>query len=82
MALHIAYRLQGKNLPTYKSNSVNHKQYCIVVNSDTPLVKGQCKPRKKVYRWHSRYPTGLKSRTLREYIERDSVALVHVQIKR
>ena len=75
MAAHIAYRLQGKNTPTVKRNVVDHNQYCVVVNSDFTNVSGN-KLATKLFRWHTGFPGGLKSRTMKDYMKKDSVKMV------
>jgi len=78
MASHVAYRLQGKNLPSYKNNVVNHNQYCIIVNSDHTLVKDREKLRMKEYASHTGYPGGFKTIKLKNYLKENSPGLVFI----
>ena len=76
MAAHAAYILQGKNSPAVKRHLIDHKQYCIVVNSDQTLIKGHRKLITKIYRKHTGYPGGLKETKLKEFLKKDSELLV------
>lgn len=76
MASHVAYNLQGKNLPTFRSNSADHNQYCIIINSDSPLIKGKTKTKVNYSRRHTGYPGGLKEIKWKDFIIKDSPKFV------
>lgn len=67
LATEIADTLRGKNKPQYTPH-VDTGDFVIVVNADKVAVTGD-KLEAKVYHWHSGYPGGLKSRTLRQMLE-------------
>jgi large subunit ribosomal protein L13 len=68
MASEIATVLRGKHKPSF-SPHVDGGDFVIVVNCDRIVVTGNKLDSKRYYR-HSRYPGGLKSRTMREQMER------------
>ena len=68
LATQIADTLRGKRKPQYTPH-VDTGDFVIVVNAEKIHVTGQKLDQKMVYR-HSGYPGGLKTRTLREQLER------------
>jgi large subunit ribosomal protein L13 len=68
LATHIADVLRGKDKPAYTPH-VDTGDFVIVVNAEKVHVTGQKLDQKLYYR-HSGYPGGLRSRTLREQLER------------
>jgi large subunit ribosomal protein L13 len=68
LASEIAQVLRGKHKPSFTPN-VDSGDFVIVVNCDKFHVTGNRLDEKRYYR-HSRYPGGLKSRTMREQLER------------
>ena len=68
LATQIADVLRGKGKPAYTAH-VDTGDFVIVVNAEKVHVTGQ-KLDQKVYYRHSGYPGGLRSRTLREQLER------------
>ena len=68
LATQIADVLRGKGKPAYTAH-VDTGDFVIVVNAEKIHVTGQ-KLDQKVYYRHSGYPGGLRSRTLREQLER------------
>jgi len=73
MAAHCAYVLQGKNSPHLKRNLIDHNQYAIIVNCDTPMVKGNRKMERKKYYKHTGWSGGLKTYKMRELVKKDSI---------
>jgi large subunit ribosomal protein L13 len=68
LASEIAQILRGKHKPSFTPN-VDCGDFVIVVNCEKFHVTGNRMDDKRYYR-HSRYPGGLKSRTMREQLER------------
>ena len=68
LATQIADVLRGKGKPAYTAH-VDTGDFVIVVNAEKIHVTGQKLDQKLYYR-HSGYPGGLRSRTLREQLER------------
>jgi large subunit ribosomal protein L13 len=68
LATQIADVLRGKDKPAYTPH-VDTGDFVIVVNAEKVRVTGQ-KLDQKVYYRHSGYPGGLRSRSLREQLER------------
>lgn len=79
LATQIADVLRGKNKPQYTPH-VDTGDFVIVVNADKIAVTGN-KIDDKVYYWHSGYPGGLKSRTLRQMLERRPTEVVRKAVK-
>lgn len=61
VAARIAALLRGKTLPTYTPH-LDPKIHVIVTNADKIVLTGD-KATTKVYQWHTRYRTGLKTAT-------------------
>jgi large subunit ribosomal protein L13 len=68
LATQIADVLRGKRKPAYTAH-VDTGDFVIVVNAEKIHVTGQ-KLDQKIYYRHSGYPGGLRTRTLREQLER------------
>jgi large subunit ribosomal protein L13 len=68
LASEIAQVLRGKHKPSF-SPHVDGGDFVIVTNCDKIVVTGKKMDSKRYYS-HSRYPGGLKSRTLREQLQR------------
>lgn len=61
LATFIAMRLRGKHRPDFTPH-VDTGDFVVVVNADKIAFTGK-KLEKKVYRWHTGYPGGIKERT-------------------
>ena len=68
LATQIADTLRGKNKPQYTPH-VDTGDFVVVINAEKIHVTGQKLDQKMVYR-HSGFPGGLKTRTLREQLQR------------
>ncbi|MFL5819764.1 MAG: 50S ribosomal protein L13 [Solirubrobacteraceae bacterium] len=68
LATQIADALRGKRKPEYTPH-VDTGDFVIVVNAEKISVTGDKLAQKRYYR-HSGYPGGLRSRTLREMLDR------------
>jgi large subunit ribosomal protein L13 len=68
LATRIAERLRGKGKPVFTPH-VDTGDFVVVVNAEKVAVTGN-KLDDKLYYRHSGYPGGLKTRTLREQLER------------
>lgn len=64
LASEIAQVLRGKHKPTFSPN-LDNGDFVVVVNCERVVVTGAKLDTVRYYR-HSRYPGGLKSRTMRE----------------
>ena len=79
LASEIAKILRGKHKPTF-SPHMDTGDFVVVTNCEKILVTGDKLDTVRYYR-HSRYPGGLKSRTMREQLDRfpDRVLLAAVK---
>jgi large subunit ribosomal protein L13 len=66
LATQAAIYLRGKHKPTYTPH-LDMGDHVVIVNAEKIQVTGQ-KMRQKVYRRHSGYPGGLKTRTLEQQL--------------
>src|SRR5438874_8172541 len=79
LATRIADTLRGKDKPTYTPH-VDTGDFVIVVNAEKIHVTGKKLDDKMYYR-HSGYPGGLRSRTLREQLDRRPTEVLRVAVK-
>ena len=79
LATQIADALRGKRKPTYTAH-VDTGDFVIVVNAEKIHVTGNKLDQKRYYR-HSGYPGGLRSRTLREQLDRRPTEVLRVAVK-
>ncbi len=79
LATQIADTLRGKQKPQYTPH-VDTGDFVIVVNAEKVAVTGNKLDQKRYYR-HSGYPGGLRSRTLREQLERRPTEVVRTAVK-
>jgi len=68
-ASQVASLLRGKHKPSYTPH-MDTGDHVVVVNAAKVRVTGNNKPEEKVYTRYSGYPGGLKSRTLKEMLEK------------
>ncbi len=79
LATRIADTLRGKRKPQYTPH-VDTGDFVIVVNAEKIQVTGNKLDQKRYYR-HSGYPGGLRSRTLRDQLERRPTEVLRVAVK-
>jgi len=79
LATRIADTLRGKRKPEYTPH-VDTGDFVVVVNAERIAVTGNKLDQKRYYR-HSGYPGGLRSRTLREQLERRPTEVLRVAVK-
>ena len=79
LATLIADTLRGKRKPQYTPH-VDTGDFVIVVNAEKIQVTGNKLDQKRYYR-HSGYPGGLRSRTLRDQLERRPTEVLRVAVK-
>jgi large subunit ribosomal protein L13 len=79
LATQIADTLRGKRKPQYTPH-IDTGDFVIVVNAEKIQVTGNKLDQKRYYR-HSGYPGGLRSRTLREQLERRPTEVLRVAVK-
>jgi large subunit ribosomal protein L13 len=79
LATQIADTLRGKRKPQYTPH-VDTGDFVIVVNAEKIQVTGNKLDQKRYYR-HSGYPGGLRSRTLREQLERRPTEVLRGAVK-
>ena len=79
LATQIADTLRGKRKPQYTPH-VDTGDFVVVVNADKIQVTGNKLDQKRYYR-HSGYPGGLRSRTLREQLERRPTEVLRTAVK-
>jgi len=75
----IATRLTGKYKPTF-TPSMDDGDYVVVINADKVVVTGD-KETAKEYHHYSGFPSGMKTRTLKEVRERNSAAIITAAVK-
>jgi len=79
LATEIAGVLRGKNKPQYTPH-VDTGDFVVVVNAEKIAVTGQ-KLSDKLYRRHSGYPGGLKTRTLQQMLEKRPTEVLRLAVK-
>jgi large subunit ribosomal protein L13 len=79
LATQIADTLRGKNKPQYTPH-VDTGDFVVVVNAEKIAVTGNKLDQKRYYR-HSGYPGGLRSRTLREQLDRRPTEVLRAAVK-
>jgi large subunit ribosomal protein L13 len=79
LATQIADTLRGKNKPQYTPH-VDTGDFVVVVNAEKIAVTGNKLDQKRYYR-HSGYPGGLRSRTLREQLDRRPTEVLRTAVK-
>src|SRR3989440_10398883 len=79
LATRIADTLRGKGKAQYTPH-VDTGDFVVVVNAEKILVTGSKLDQKRYYR-HSGYPGGLRSRTLREQLERRPTEGIRMAVK-
>src|ERR1700736_6764926 len=79
LATQIAETLRGKRKPQYTPH-VDTGDFVVVVNAEKVAVTGK-KLDDKMYHRHSGYPGGLRSRTLREQLERRPEEVIRKAVK-
>ena len=66
IATKVATILSGKHRPNYAPFSITG-DHVVIINADKVKLTGQ-KLDQKVYRWHTRYPGGLKENKIRKVL--------------
>ena len=79
LATQVADTLRGKRKPEYTPHC-DVGDFVIVVNAEKITVTGNKREEKRYYR-HSGYPGGLRSRTLREMLERRPEEVIRTAVK-
>jgi large subunit ribosomal protein L13 len=79
LATQIADALRGKRKPEYTPH-IDTGDFVIVVNAEKIKVTGN-KLKGKLYRRHSGYPGGLRTRTLEEMLERRPEEVIRLAVK-
>jgi large subunit ribosomal protein L13 len=79
LATRIADTLRGKRKPEYTPH-VDTGDFVVVVNADKIRVTGD-KRAAKLYRRHSGYPGGLRSRTLGDMLERRPEEVIRLAVR-
>ena len=79
LATRIAETLRGKGKPQYTPH-VDTGDFVVVVNAEKIAVTGNKLDQKQYYR-HSGYPGGLRTRSLREQLDRRPTEVLRVAVK-
>ena len=79
LATKIADALRGKRKPAYTPH-VDTGDFVVVINAEKISVTGQKRQEKMYYR-HSGYPGGIRSRTLREQLDRRPTEVLRTAVK-
>ena len=80
MATGIATLLMGKHKPTYLPN-IDSGDYVVVINAKHVALTGS-KRKKKLYRWHTGYPGGLKEASAETLLEKKPEEVVRKAVLR
>jgi large subunit ribosomal protein L13 len=79
LATQVANALRGKRKPEYTPH-VDVGDFVIVVNAEKVAVTGR-KREEKLYRRHSGYPGGLRTRTLNDMLERRPEEVIRLAVR-
>lgn len=79
LATKIANLLNGKGSSHFSPNQYG-KDKVVVINSDKVIVTGK-KLKSKQYIWHTGFPKGLRSRALKEALEKDSTKVIENAVR-
>jgi large subunit ribosomal protein L13 len=79
LASQIAHLLRGKHKPMF-SPHMDVGDYVIVINCDKVRVTGRKLDQERYY-WHSGYPGGLRSRTLREQMDKYPERVIEAAVR-
>mmetsp|Transcript_4702 Transcript_4702/g.16244 ORF Transcript_4702/g.16244 Transcript_4702/m.16244 type:complete len:229 (+) Transcript_4702:82-768(+) len=80
LAAQVSRVLQGKDKPTYRPGEDNGDVVVVVNAQDVEFTRN--KMRDKVYYKHTGYPGGLRSRTAKEWMERDPTFVLRKAVER
>jgi large subunit ribosomal protein L13 len=79
LASQIAHLLRGKHKPIF-SPHMDVGDFVIVINCEKVRVTGR-KLDQESYHWHSGYPGGIKSRTMREQMDRYPERVIEAAVR-
>jgi large subunit ribosomal protein L13 len=74
LASEAASLIRGKHKVTYTPH-LDTGDYVVIVNAEQVVLTGR-KPEQKVYHWHTQYPGGLKTRSVRQQMDRNPARVV------
>ena len=80
LASNVAKVLMGKNKPIY-TPFIDTGDFVVIINAEKIFVTGK-KMEDKIYYSHSGYLGGLKSRTLKEYIDKKPEDVIMLSVRR
>lgn len=79
LASKTAMILRGKNKPTFTPH-MDMGDHVIIINAENIKVSGQ-KADKKLYRWHTLFPGGLKERSYAQMSEKNPEKIIENAVK-
>ena len=79
LATEIATILQGKHRPIYTA-TLNTGDFIVVINAAQVRVTGK-KVEQKEYNFHSQYPGGLRTFTLKQMLQRNPARVVELAVR-
>lgn len=79
LATKVAILLRGKNSPAFAHNKIVFSGVITVFNTDRIKFTGN-KLEGKKYQWHSGHPGGIKERSLKEMMVRDSKEVFRIAV--
>jgi len=79
LASKIALILRGKDKPNFTPNKTEMELEITIYNTDQLKFSGNKLEDKKYY-WHSGHPGGIKERTLKEFMQKDSCEVLRKAI--
>ncbi len=80
LASRVSRLLQGKHKPSYTPH-VDSGDYVVVINARRIRVTGD-KLATKEYIWHTRWPGGLRTRSLKDVMEKDPPEAIRQAVRR
>lgn len=79
LAVQVASILRGKHKPTFTPH-VDTGDFVVIINADKIQVSGK-KNEQKLYRRHTGFPGGLKTRTFNEMLEKHPTRIIEKAVK-
>ena len=79
LAVQVASVLRGKHKPTFTPH-VDTGDFVVVINADKIQVSGK-KSDQKLYRHHTGFPGGIKTRTFKEMLEKHPTRIIEKAVK-
>lgn len=79
LAVQVASILRGKHKPTFTPH-VDTGDFVVIINAEKIQVSGK-KSDQKLYRHHTGFPGGLKTRTFKEMLEKHPIRIIEKAVR-